>query len=167
MVSRKTLLIGYVAYVIVAVIVGVAVSLTATPTAPLPSVGLPNSTCPLDSSAPECGIHGVCMLNSTGPFCLCDTGFVWGASRHLRAAFCGPSVCAHYPSCVRCSGRPGTPWVWNGTCNYPLLSNVNVFLASFLGGGYGADWFLLARGGGGNGGYVAGGVFKVRDATGL
>ena len=43
-------------------------------------------------------------------------------------------------------------------CAYQQKSKLTAFLLSFLVGGVGADWFYLA---GGNGGYIAAGVFKL------
>lgn len=41
----------------------------------------------------------------------------------------------------------------------------NAFMASFFGGGVGADWFYLYTGG--NGGYIAAGIFKLLTAGGF
>jgi hypothetical protein len=42
---------------------------------------------------------------------------------------------------------------------------LNAFLASFFGGGVGADWFYLYVGG--NGGYIAAGIFKLLTGGGF
>lgn len=132
----KEIGICYGIYVVLATVIGVSVTMTRV--ASVVSMGnngtLGNSTCLVWK---ECGWNGVCMRNNeTGTEeCVCGEGFIT----------------------VR-DGVAGVPDVWRGPCAYPLVSNVNAFLASFLGGGYGADWFLLSRGGGP---YVAGGVFKI------
>jgi hypothetical protein len=51
-----------------------------------------------------------------------------------------------------------------GICNYKMLPKLNVFMASFFGGGVGADWFYMARG---NGGYDCAGFFKLITIGGL
>jgi hypothetical protein len=51
-----------------------------------------------------------------------------------------------------------------GVCNYEMRPKLNTFLASFLGGCVGADWFYLSRG---NGGYIVAGVFKLLTFGGL
>ena len=45
-----------------------------------------------------------------------------------------------------------------------MRPKLNTFMASFIGGWVGADWFYLARG---NGGYICAGVFKLLTGGGL
>jgi len=74
---------------------------------------------------------------------------------------------------------------FDGICDYQRKPQFNVFLASFFGGGVGADWFLLysrdgfvpngapsegdnlTGGGSGNGGYIVAGIFKLLTAGGF
>ena len=51
-----------------------------------------------------------------------------------------------------------------GICNYKMRPKLNTFMASFFGGGIGADWFYLGRG---NVGYYAAGFFKLITFGGL
>merc|ERR1719222_212469 len=76
----------------------------------------------------------------------------------LWAGICGSNgVCTMrngVPYC-KCEGR----WTnYGGECNYEAKSKLVTFLLSFFVGGLGVDWFFLAEG---NGGYIAGGVFKL------
>jgi hypothetical protein len=51
-------------------------------------------------------------------------------------------------------------WVhYDGVCDYERKKQLNAFMASFFGGGVGADWFYLYAGS--NGGYIAAGIFKL------
>lgn len=52
----------------------------------------------------------------------------------------------------------------NGTCNYKMRPKLNTFMASFFGGGVGADWFYLARG---SSRYNGAGAGKLLTACGL
>lgn len=46
----------------------------------------------------------------------------------------------------------------DGTCNYEQKQKLSAFLASFFGGGLGADWFYLCRD---NGLYIFAGIMKL------
>ena len=46
----------------------------------------------------------------------------------------------------------------NAPCSYQQKEKLSAFLLSFLIGSTGADWFYLSNG---NGGYIAGGIFKL------
>ncbi|CAF0798823.1 unnamed protein product [Adineta steineri] len=49
-------------------------------------------------------------------------------------------------------------------CTYEQKSKLAAFLLSFFLGGFGADWFYLSVG---NGGYIAGGIFKMLTLGGM
>lgn len=51
-----------------------------------------------------------------------------------------------------------------GSCNYHQVSKLVAFLLSFFVGGFGVDWFVLARH---HAGYIVAGVFKILSLGGL
>ena len=144
-------------------------------TAPLfedmcPPEGVPSQTLPepSDNCTLNCGPCGSCVIggrDSPTPLCFCVESFATFPEDCLKGTKqCvvqdGQTVC----SCQRESEDDGTLSYFYA-CGYQRRSTVASFLASFLGGTVGADWFYLYRGG--KGGYIAAGIFKLLTCGGF
>ena len=111
-------------------------TLAAMSAAQLPQLPPPDAGCTMD-----CGPKGVCKLNGNTPYCACQSDW---------ATF--PAGCENQ-SCVTsgsgttctCQWNGGNKFTAEGACFYKQAPMVSMFLASFLGGGVGADWFYAYK----------------------
>jgi len=107
------------------------------------SRSLPSSDtdCPL-----KCGNHGVCQFRNrdekSEPACLCEDAY--GTFPEKRCGFDTASTIESNLTVSKCTLGDGRVFQnHDGPCSYRRVGMVNVACASWLGGGFGADWFLM------------------------
>jgi hypothetical protein len=125
--------IAYCVWVVVATVVALSAVYGTTQGPPPPAAAgtLPNTTCfnSTNATALDCGPRGVCLQSVSGQqTCVCAPGFVDGVGV-CRLSQHHTNTVVRF-SLVESSDVGPVPPSWSGPCNYPLVSNVNAFLAA-------------------------------------